>query len=65
MLDEKEYGNFVDMDPNWVSELLNKIGKGPKGRDNKIRCFSYLFEEIKPFFKYLPKLGTALRSVLE
>lgn len=32
------------MDPNWVPELLNKIGKGPKGRENKMKCFTYLME---------------------
>lgn len=64
MLNESEYEKFIDLEPNWAAELLSKVGKGPKGKEYKIKCFTFLLEEVKPFAKYVPKLMTAIKSVL-
>lgn len=52
------------MEPNWAAELLSKVSKGPRGKEFKIKCFTFLIEEIKPVGKFVPRLMTAIRSVL-
>lgn len=52
------------MDPVWAAELLNKVGKGPKGKEVKAKCFGYLEEELRAHARYLPRLLVAIKSVL-
>lgn len=32
MLNQAEFEKFIDIEPNWAAEFVNKVGKGTKGK---------------------------------
>lgn len=65
MLSESEFKFFLNMDSRWAADLLSKVMKGPKGRETKIKVFTFLAEEFSVFQDYVPKLMLAIKSVLQ